>query len=108
MGVKGYVAAVNSAFVAAFITIVASLATDAQAADAPRKVAVMSFGLFGDQGVFKSEATDAAKIVADRYGGNPVVVQYNTKEGGKATIAGLETTLQATAEKLNRERDILF
>src|SRR5436853_901634 len=86
----------------------ATLGAGAQAAEAPRKVAVVSFGLFGDQDVFRSEASDAAKIVASRFGGNPVVVQYNTKEGGKATVAGLETTLQTTAEKLNPQRDILF
>src|SRR4051794_4448569 len=98
MGAKGFVAAVSrlSAGVVAILLIVAPTTTDVQAADAPRKVAVVSFGLFGDQDVFRSEATDAAKIVASRFGGNPVVVQYNTKEGGKATIAGLETTLQAT------------
>jgi hypothetical protein len=110
MAPKIFVAAVRrlNAFVVAFFLIAASLAASAQAAEAPRKVAVASFGLFGDQDVFRSEATDAAKIVASRFGGDPVVVQYNTKQGGKVTIAGLDATLQATAEKLNRERDILF
>jgi len=107
MGGKGFVAAVSrfSAIIVAFFLIVAS---PAQAADAPRKVAVVSFGLFGDQDVFRNEASEAAKIVASRFGAGPVVVQYNTKGGGKATVAGLEATLQATAEKLNLERDILF
>src|SRR5258705_1911361 len=110
MGAKGFVAAVTrlNAIVVAFILIGASLAAGAQAADAPRRVGVVSFGLFGAQDVFGSEATEAAKIVASRFGGNPVIVQYNTKEGGKATVTGLEATLQATAEKLNHERDILF
>ena len=110
MAPKGFVAAVSrlNALVVAFFLIVVSLTAGAQATDGQRKVAVVSFGLFGDQDVFRSEATDAAKIVAGRFGGNPVVVQYNTREGGKATITGLEATLQATTEKLNRERDVLF
>ena len=33
------------------------------------KVAVVAFGLFGDQSVFESEAKGAARIVADRLGG---------------------------------------
>ena len=48
------------------------------AADNARKVTVVSFGLFGDQGVFRSEATGAAQIVASRFGGGPVVVRFNT------------------------------
>jgi hypothetical protein len=32
------------------------------AAEDPRKVTVVSFGLFGDQGVFRSESTGAAKL----------------------------------------------
>ena len=33
-----------------------------------RKLSVVSFGLFGDQGVFRNEATGAAQVVADRFG----------------------------------------
>ena len=69
---------------------------------------VVSFGLFGDEGVFRREATSAAQIVANRFGGNTVVVKYNTKTGGSATIKTLETTLQAEAKRINRESDILF
>jgi hypothetical protein len=38
------------------------------APDEPRKVSVVSFGLFGDQRVFQSEATGAAQVVANRWG----------------------------------------
>src|SRR5205085_2153516 len=95
------------AIVVVLFAILVSLAPGAQA-EALRKVAVVSFGLFGDQDVFRSESTGAAQIVARRFGGDPVIVQFNTKKGGGATIEGLEASLQATAEKLNRERDILF
>ena len=38
------------------------------AAEDLRKVTVVSFGLFGDQGVFRREATGAAQIVGSRFG----------------------------------------
>jgi hypothetical protein len=78
------------------------------AAEAPHKVTVVSFGLFGDQGVFRSEATGAAQIVASRFGGGPVVVRFNTKTGDGATVESLATTLQASAKKMNGEGDVLF
>ena len=108
---KGFVLALgrlSAIVIAVCLTIAALLIGDARSAEAPRKVAVVSFGLFGEQDVFQNEATGAAQIVASRFGGNPVVVQFNTKKGGAATIEGLDTTLQATAEKLNRDRDLLF
>jgi hypothetical protein len=37
-----------------------------------------------------------------------VVVKYNTKTGGSATVETLATTLQAEAKKMNSESDILF
>src|SRR5262245_36860951 len=69
---------------------------------------VVSFGLFGDEGVFRREATGAAQIVANRFGGDPVIVRSNTKTGGNATVETLATTLQAEAKKMNGESDILF
>ena len=80
----------------------------AHAAENARKVTVVSFGLYGDQGVFRSEATGAAQIVASRFGGGPVVVRFNTKTGGSATVETLAATLQAEAKKMNGENDILF
>ena len=78
------------------------------AAEGPHKVTVVSFGLFGDQDVFRSEATGAAHIVASRFGGDPVIVKFNTKTGGGATIEALAATLQAAAKGMNGESDILF
>jgi hypothetical protein len=111
MASQGFVPAIRRLgriVLAACSTIAALLIGDAQAAENPRKVAVVSFGLFGGQDVFQSEATGAAGIVASRFGGNPAVVRFNTKKGGEATIEGLDMTLQATAGKLNRDRDLLF
>jgi len=86
----------------------ASTVATVHAAENPRKMTVVSFGLFGDEGVFRREATGAAQIVANRFGGDPVVVKYNTKTGGSATVETLATTLQAEAKKMNGESDILF
>jgi hypothetical protein len=58
--------------------------------------------------VFRSEATGAAQIVASRFGGSPVVVKFNTKTGGGATVEALAATLQAAAKTMNGESDILF
>jgi hypothetical protein len=78
------------------------------AAEDQRKVTVMSFGLFGSQGVFRREATGAAEIVANRFGADQVVVRFNTKTGGDATVEALAATLQVEAKKMNGDRDILF
>jgi peptidase C13-like protein len=97
-----------SASVIAFFLTFAPMIATGHAAEDPRKMTVVSFGLFGDQGVFRSEANGAAQIVANRFGGDPVVVRSNTKTGGSATVETLATTLQAEAKKMNRESDILF
>src|SRR5919201_5357829 len=78
------------------------------AAEDQRKVTVVSFGLFGGQGVFRREATGAAEIVANRFGADQVVVRFNTKTGGDATVEALAATLQAEAKKMNGGRDVLF
>jgi Peptidase C13 family len=91
-----------------FLTFSPMFATEHAAAEDLRKVSVVSFGLFGHQGVFRSEATGAAQIVASRFGGGPVVVKFNSKTGGNATVMTVAATLQAQAKKMNGESDILF
>jgi Peptidase C13 family len=73
-----------------------------------RKVGVVSFGLFGDQGVFRAEATGAAQVVAGRFGTGAIDVQYNSKNGGSATIEALATSLQVAANRLDADKDVLF
>jgi hypothetical protein len=46
----------------AFVLTVVPSVSPAHAVEDDRKVSVVSFGLFGDQGVFKSEATGAAAV----------------------------------------------
>jgi len=77
-------------------------------ARADAKVSVVSFGLFGDQGVFRSEATGAAQIVASRFGNGPVDVKFNSKKGGAATVDALAKSLQTAAKGIDAESDLLF
>jgi hypothetical protein len=97
-----------SAPLMAFFLTFAPLFAAVQAAEDLRKVTVVSFGLFGGQGVFQSEATGAAQIVASRFGGGPAVVKFNTKKGGGAIVEALAATLQGAAKTMDAERDILF
>ena len=76
---KSLLAWLKAPFMALFLAF-APLFVPTQATEDLRKVTVVSFGLFGDQGVFRSEATGAAEIVANRFGGDLVVVKFNTKE----------------------------
>ena len=107
MSIETLVRALSASVIVFFLTLASTVAT-VHGAENPRKVTVVSFGLFGGQGVFRREATAAAQIVASRFRGDPVVVKYNTKTGGSATVETLATTLQAEAKKMNGESDILF
>jgi hypothetical protein len=89
----------SAPLMAFFLTFMPMFAT-VHAAEDLRKMTVVSFGLFGDQGLFRSEATGAAQIVASRFGGSPVVVKFNTKTGGGATVEALGATLQAAARTM--------
>src|SRR3981189_189182 len=92
----------------ALVLAIAPSVSPVQAVEDARKVSVVSFGLFGDQGVFRSEATGAAQVVASRFGSGPIDVQYNSKKGGGGTIEGLAMYLQAAAKGMDTENDILF
>jgi hypothetical protein len=92
----------------ALVLTVAPSGWPVHAVEGARKVSVVSFGLFGDQGVFRREATGAAQVVAGRFGSGPINVQYNSKRGGRATIETLAMSLQAAANEMDAENDILF
>ena len=92
----------------ALVLTVAPSVSPVHAAEDARKVSMVSFGLFGDQGVFRSEATGAAEVVAGRFGGGPINVRYNSKRGGGATIKNLDTSLQTAANGMDAENDVLF
>jgi hypothetical protein len=102
-----WISRLGAPLIALVLTIAPAVSPVHAAEDAP-KVSVVSFGLFGDQGVFRSEATGAARIVAGRFGNGPVDVQYNSKKGGRATIQALAASLQAAASGIDAENDVLF
>src|SRR5437879_5289821 len=104
---KYWISRVGAPLIALVLTVVPSISPMHAAEDAPR-VSVVSFGLFGDQGVFRNEASGAAQVVAGRFGSGPVNVQYNSKKGGGATIEGLAMSLQAAANRMDADNDILF
>jgi tetratricopeptide (TPR) repeat protein len=71
------------------------------------KVVVAAFGLYGDQGVFEKEANAAARIVADRFGGSPVVVRANTKRRDDANLETVAAALQSASKAMDVDNDIL-
>ncbi len=104
---KSWISRVGAPLIALVLTVVPSVSPMHAAEDAPR-VSVVSFGLFGDQGVFRNEASGAAQVVAGRFGSGPVNVQYNSKKGGGATIEALAMSLQVAANGMDAENDVLF
>jgi hypothetical protein len=84
------------------------LVSPIHAVEDSRKVGVVSFGLFGDQGVFRAEATGAAQVIAGRFETGPIEVRYNNRKGGGATIEALAWSLQVAASRLDAEKDVLF
>jgi hypothetical protein len=67
----------------------------------------LAFGLFGAQSVFASEAKGAASIVAQRLAAKEVVVRANTRTRADVTVASIGAALQAAAERMDRESDVL-
>ena len=92
----------------AFFLTIWLLVSPVLAVEDAGKVGVVSFGLFGDQGVFRSEATGAAQVVAGHFVTGPIDVEYNSRKGGNATIEALSRSLQAAANGLDSKKDVLF
>jgi tetratricopeptide (TPR) repeat protein len=80
----------------------------AHGAEIRTKAAVAAFGLYGDQNVFESEATRAAKIVAERFPGGAVAVRANTKRRADAHADTVASTLKQVSEGLEPDTDVLF
>jgi len=104
---KSWISRLGAPLIALVMTVAPS-GSPVHAVEGARKVSVVSFGLFGDQGVFRSEAAGAAQVVAGRFGSGPINVQYNSKKGGSATIETLAISLQAAANGMDVENDVLF
>ena len=97
---KSWVSRLGVPLIALVLTVAPS-GSPVHAVEGARKVSVVSFGLFGDQGVFRREATGAAQVVARRFGNGAINVQYNSKKGGSATIETLAMSLQAAANGMD-------
>jgi hypothetical protein len=95
-----------ASLIASFLAFAPTLAV--APAQALRKVTVVSFGLFGGQDVFRSEATGAAEVVASRFGADPVIVRFNTRKTADATVETLAATLETAAKGMDPSTDILF
>jgi hypothetical protein len=72
-----------------------------------REAYIVSFGLFGGESVFESEARGAARILAERLPRAQSLVTYNTKEGGGATARGLSAALKVAGAAMDPDEDIL-
>jgi hypothetical protein len=72
-----------------------------------REAYIVSFGLFGDQSVFESEARGAAEILSQRLVGAQSVVRFNTKRGGAATPRVLAAALKAAGQAMDPSEDVL-
>jgi hypothetical protein len=95
-----------STLLIAFLALVT--VTAAAAAEGVRKTAVVSFGLSGEQDVFRSEATGAASVVASRFDADPVIVRFDTRKKGDATVESLAATLETMGKRIEPRTDALF
>ena len=72
-----------------------------------REAYIVSFGLFGGESVFESEARGAAQILSDRLPNAQTVVSFNTKGGGAATPQRLLAALKAAGAAMDPNEDVL-
>ncbi|WP_246504769.1 C13 family peptidase [Microvirga antarctica] len=70
-------------------------------------VYILSFGLWGPQSVFESEARGAASILESKFGSKGrSIVRSNTKRRGSATPATLMAASQAVGRVLDPDKDV--
>jgi hypothetical protein len=91
-----------------FACLLALIALPAELASQERhRTAVVSFGLFGGQDVFRSEATGAAEVVASRFAADPVIVRFNSRRIADATAVTLAAALKSAASAIDPGTDVL-
>jgi len=80
----------------------------ARSREGVRETYIVSFGLFGPESVFASEAEKAAQILRARLQPDAqVLVRSNDKRGGSATSAALAASLRSTGRAMNPDKDVL-
>ena len=73
-----------------------------------REIYIISFGLFGPQSVFASEAEKAAQILRQRLQPDAqLLVRFNHKRGGRATSASLAAALRSADQAMDPAKGIL-
>jgi hypothetical protein len=72
-----------------------------------REAYIVSFGLFGGESVFESEARGAAQILSDRLPKAQSLVSFNSKRGGEATPHRLLAALKAAGAAMDADEDVL-
>lgn len=71
-------------------------------------VYVLSFGLWGPQSVFESEAKGAARVLQEQLGSKGrTIVRFNTKRRSGATPASLLAAAKAAGEALDPAEDVV-
>lgn len=69
---------------------------------------IISFGLFGDQSVFESEARGAAGILREAFRTKTApIISFNRKRGGAASGETLAAALRTAGAAMNPDRDVL-
>lgn len=71
------------------------------------RVGVVALALWSDQGVFRSEATHAARLLSLRYGGGPMVVRSNSRQSFAAGPKGMLVAIHQAEKGLDPARDVL-
>jgi Peptidase C13 family len=80
----------------------------ARSRDGIRETYIVSFGLFGPESVFASEAEKAAEILRARLQPDArLLVRFNHKRGGSATSATLAAALRSAGHAMDLEKDVL-
>jgi hypothetical protein len=80
----------------------------ARSRDGVREKYIVSFGLFGPESVFASEADKAAQILQARLQpGAQVLVRFNDTRGGAATSATLAAAIRSAGRAMDPDKDLL-
>lgn len=91
------------------LPVVAQKATPTNDPSRKPRVHIVSFGLWGDNDLFRREAVAAADAAAAHFGkSGQIIVRANTKSRAAARIPDLRDTLHGLASTMDRQEDILF
>src|SRR5215208_8344121 len=79
----------------------------ARSRDGVRELYIIAFGLFGPESVFASEAEKAAQILRARLQPDAqLLVRFNDKRGGSATLASLAAALRSAGQAMDYFLDL--